>query len=449
VKTGGNTLLFYPVGPADSGLSREVHPITPVISGAYYLAGENGLVKRMIKELTALGAFFLIILAVIVPVAGSTGENPAGAGSDGTVTINNLTQVKYYIGEDTVTFSGTNTASGTTYLFITGPNLKTNGAQIQSIHPGQSPVIDGDASTFQAARVGPDTTWSYTWDTHNVMIDSGTYTVYAASTPQDVSHINSTHFNRVSFIMAPPKGMVRPVTAALSTGSDVSGATDQSERQTISRGDILPMPFVGRKGNTITISGTAKGNPQPGVAIWVIGAPDYSMEKAGYANQVVVRPDSTGFYSLNIDAAAANLREGNYHVIVQHPMQNNVLDIYLTGNTTGDATDGWVWNRMLDQNHDANGTQIFKVRGPGSLQGDDAYEALIQAFKDPGVDDVIAIAPSSVVTTTRPPVVTLTPTGSSDKVPGQQNTPAGGHPGKTTGSGNLLDQIFGFLSGIF
>ena len=36
------------------------------------------------------------------------------------------------------------------------------------------------------------------------MIDSGTYTVYAASTPRDLPHINSTHFDRISFIMARP-----------------------------------------------------------------------------------------------------------------------------------------------------------------------------------------------------------------------------------------------------
>jgi len=173
----------------------------------------------MRKELAVLAALFLIILAVIVPAAGSTGENTAGAGSDATVTITKLAQVKYYIWEDTITFSGTNTASDTTYLFITGPNLKTKGSEIQSTHPGDSPVIDDDSSTFLAARVGPDNTWSYTWDTHNVMIDSGAYTVYAASTPRDLPHINSTHFDRIAFIMAPPRGMVLPADTDISTGS--------------------------------------------------------------------------------------------------------------------------------------------------------------------------------------------------------------------------------------
>ncbi len=178
------------------------------------------------------GSGKLILLLIIVgaaalmisPVSADTGS-PAGTGSDGTVTITRLAQVKYHIWEDSVTFSGTNTGSDTTYLFITGPNLKTNGAQIQSLHPGQSPVIDGNASTFQAARVGPDKTWSYTWDTQNVMIDSGMYTVYAASTPRDLPHINSTHFAGISIIMVPPGGMVQPAGTDPSNGGEASAGT--------------------------------------------------------------------------------------------------------------------------------------------------------------------------------------------------------------------------------
>jgi hypothetical protein len=174
------------------------------------------------------GFWKLILLLIIVGAAAlmispvSADPGPAGTGNDGTVTITKLAQVKYHIWNDTVTFSGTNTGSGTTYLFITGPNLKTNGAQIQSLHPGQSPVVDGDASTFQTARVGPDKTWSYTWDTRNVMIDSGMYTIFAASTPRDLPHINSTHFDEISIIMLPPRGIVQSSDTETSRGGDAS-----------------------------------------------------------------------------------------------------------------------------------------------------------------------------------------------------------------------------------
>jgi len=361
------------------------------------------------KNLVVLLAFCLIILAVIIPVTGATGGSLTGAGNDGTVTITRLAQVKYYIWEDTVTFSGTNTGSGTTYLFITGPNLKTNGSQIQSIYPGQSPVIDEDASTFLAARVGPDNTWSYTWDTHNVMIDSGTYTVYAASTPRDLPHINSTYFDRISFIMARPRGTVPPADTVTSTGAatTASGTTTRPESGTCSSGTTLTQPSVVTHGNTITISGCAGGTPGPGVAIWVIGPKVPGA--ASYADQVIVRPDSTGFYSRDIDSATASRLGGTYHVVVQHPGKNNILDISV--DTAEGATNGWVLNRMLKDHNNAGGTRVFKIHGAGSLQGDDAYEALIQGYKESvitsGVDDIIAVVPSSGVTAVSTQAVTV------------------------------------------
>jgi hypothetical protein len=39
--------LFAPDGP---GLNREVHPVTPGISGAYYPAGEKEPVRSMMKR---------------------------------------------------------------------------------------------------------------------------------------------------------------------------------------------------------------------------------------------------------------------------------------------------------------------------------------------------------------------------------------------------------------
>ena len=165
----------------------------------------------MEKKLFALGVYYLLILIAIVPVAGSAGGSPTEHGGDTSVAITPLVNLKYNIGEAKITFSGTNTVSNTTYLFLSGPNLDPEGSQIQKDWPGKYPVTDGDASTFMAVSVGPDNTWSYTWDTHNVAIDSGEYTVYAASTPRDIPHINSTHFNRISFLMLPPKDRILPM----------------------------------------------------------------------------------------------------------------------------------------------------------------------------------------------------------------------------------------------
>lgn len=289
-----------------------------------------------IKELTALVVFFLFILAVIVPVAGSTGETRAGAGSDATVTITKLAQVKYYIWEDTITFSGTNTASGTTYLFITGPNLKTNGAQIQSIHPGQSPVIDSDASTFLAARVGPDNTWSYTWDTHNVMIDSGSYTVYAASTPRDASHINSTKFDRITFIMAPPRGM-NLANAGAAAGSDISG------NGTIAGKGVVTIVAAGSQayplGEEIQFSGT---------------------NTAGWKTYLFLTgpnlPDN-GAYIASVDPR-------------NNPSKDNDLSTFKSLDVNGDRTWSWKWG-TAGSRLDAGAYTVYAVSQPlakGSLE---------------------------------------------------------------------------------
>jgi hypothetical protein len=329
------------------------------------------------RNLFALPVFCLIILAVLVPVV-SAGDNPSGTGSDGTVSINKLVPIKYYIWEDTVTFSGTNTRSGTTYLFITGPNLKTNGAQIQSIHPFQSPVIDGDASTFLAARVGPDNRWSYTWDTHNVMIDSGSYTVYAASSPRDVPHINSTHFDRVSFIMAPPRGMVRPADADTSAGS----------------------------GNGMTIAG--KGY----VTIVAAGSQAYNL-----GDEIQFSGTNTETYKTYLFMSGPNLPANGAYIAnpdPRHwPSKDQDVTTFKSLDVNGDRTWSWKWGT---QNYalDAGTYTIYAVSQPltkGSLEQAAYGTVSVIIRRPPGSAD--ASPPATPATSaTAAPVANSAPTKS-------------------------------------
>ena len=66
----------------------------------------------------------------------------------GTVTIVAAGDQSYYLGEE-IKFSGTNTDSYKTYLFIMGPNLPVNGANIQTDNPRAIAITDGDASHVQ------------------------------------------------------------------------------------------------------------------------------------------------------------------------------------------------------------------------------------------------------------------------------------------------------------
>jgi type 1 fimbria pilin len=321
--------------------------------------------------------------------AGSPGKNPADAGmsrGDAAVTITRPAGgLHLHAIGDTLTFSGTNTASGTTYLFITGPD-PAKGLQIQSTHPLNSPVIDGDASTFLATGVGTDNRWSYTWSTRDVTLETGTYVVYAAGTPRDVPSISSTQYAKLAVIMMRPENM-NSSDSNLSVPSVVmqrAGTTDSG---------------TGKGSPPITIAGIAKGTAYSPVAIWILCAPGSGGE--GHVEQHSISPDpATGYYSMSYGSDCID--EGNYHVVVQHPGQNNIPDIYLSGNSTGGADNGdlWVWKRTIQQYGEGKGTKIFKVSGPGSLQGDDAFEALVQAFNDSGVDDRIAIAPLPAVTST-------------------------------------------------
>ncbi|MFA5267671.1 MAG: hypothetical protein WC379_06835 [Methanoregula sp.] len=233
----------------------------------------------------------------------------------------------YYLG-DTITYSGINTESDTTYLFIRGPNLPLNGGQIQVLDPRHFPVREDNESTFLAVDVGPDNQWSWAWDTHYYSLDPGTYTVYAASAPRDLTHINDTVYNKTTFDLRKP----------------VPTVTIQ--------------PTYPVQGDTITISGIAKGSPGPGIAIWIIG-PEYS-------DRFVINPDPDGFYSLDINSAEKGMAEGSYHVVVHHPGHwNDLFDIYLDGD--------WVYDNNTKSNK-------FRFLGPGRLQGVDAYEALTDAI---------------------------------------------------------------------
>ena len=125
----------------------------------------------------------------------------------GAVTVVAAGDQSYYLGEE-IKFSGTNTESYTTYLFITGPDLNANGAQLVNPQVG---VVNQDPSTFAQADVAGDNTWSYYWGTTAVPLNSGTYTIYAVSQPVDraADHIASAAYGTVSIIIN-ANGTVHP-----------------------------------------------------------------------------------------------------------------------------------------------------------------------------------------------------------------------------------------------
>jgi hypothetical protein len=273
----------------------------------------------------------------------------------GSVTVVAGGTTSYYLGQQVV-LSGVNTATDTTYLFMTGPNLPSSGGSLTDPH---TPVITGQPGTFTQVPVNADNTWEYKWQTGNLGIDAGVYTVYAVATPNSRNDLGNAQFTTQSVSFTSPA---------------VSGTTT--------------VPVVAQ-GDPITISGVATGNPSVGVAIWIFGTNKFLYETAS------VNSDGTFSYELN-GAETENLAPGQYYVVVQSPGYNNVFDVYPDPS-----------QQLVLSTYPTPGSVLFRVAGPGALVSSQAADALINALNSPAIDDTYTSLQILVVS----PQVTLDPLG--------------------------------------
>ncbi|OPX61567.1 MULTISPECIES: serine/threonine-protein kinase [unclassified Methanoregula] len=321
-------------------------------------------VSFLTSVLSCLLAFSLAVLPVLALPDGNTTRVTISASAPEGDT--------YRFG-DRIVLSGTNTASGTTYLFLTGPDCYPRGSQIADADPRTTPVRESNISTFRAVSTGTDNRWSWSWDTrHLISMKDGTYTVYAVNSPRDADNLATAVYDSV----------------ALNFSSHFLTATVR--------------PADAAQGDIIRISGIATGNPNPGIAVWIIG-PEYS-------DRAVVSPDEKNAYSLELDSATTHLLNGTYHVFVEHPSQNDLFDFDLNGD--------YVFNNKIRSN-------IFTFRGNGRLYGEAAYTAFFAALKGPRTDDIIV--PLSFTLGTRP-VTSIAASGTSP--PAESTIPAGNVTGE-------------------
>jgi trimeric autotransporter adhesin len=298
-----------------------------------------------------------IILLLIVAGAAAILISPVSA--DTGVTLAAGGDRSYYQGEEVI-LSGTNYDSDSTYLSLVGPNLPADGGKLTS--PFQN-SISGDPGSFTVVRTTPDKKWVYTWYTGNPYVDAGSYTVYAASQPKTKDQLNGISSANVSIILK------KPFIMAGISSSSIS------------------------KGQPLTINGTAEGDPES-VQIWILGNNYYSLAREP------VNPD-VSFRHEVFREVTSQFPAGQYFVIVQHSMQNNRFDIDVSGD----------YVRSVQMN---NGTNLFRIAGPGSLQGRDAAGALAAALSDPltgddtyieipfQVTDAASSAPQATAVTTAP-----------------------------------------------
>ncbi|WP_292382936.1 PKD domain-containing protein [Methanoculleus sp. UBA430] len=130
----------------------------------------------------------------------------------GAVTITSAGTGIHYTGDEVV-FSGTNTDSATTYLFITGPELAANGTRLDDT---AIPCITGDAGTFTRVDVNQDDTWEYRWNTSSCGLapESGTHascTVYAASVPNAKNDLANAAYGTTSLMLRGPPDTINQI----------------------------------------------------------------------------------------------------------------------------------------------------------------------------------------------------------------------------------------------
>jgi hypothetical protein len=197
----------------------------------------------MTKQLTiALVAVALVVLTVIIPV--SAEQNLSGnktIAEKGYVTIVAAGSQAYYLGDE-IAFFGTNTDTNQTYLFVTGPNLKENGSQIQTLNPSQLAVENNNTATFTQIAVNSNTTWSWKWETANHLLDAGTYTIYAVSHPNDKTHLAQTAYGTVSIIIRRP---IETATATASPSAAASAVPVATTKKSPGYGSLIALTGLG------------------------------------------------------------------------------------------------------------------------------------------------------------------------------------------------------------
>jgi len=104
-------------------------------------------------------------------------------------------------------------------------------------------------------------------------------------------------------------------------------------------------------------------------------------------------------FSYEVDGAVTeDLYSGQYFVVAQHPMYNDKFDVYPDDSSSPQYVLG---------EYPTRGSEIFKIQGPGSLQGSDAAEALVTAINQPTIDDTYTKLQFLV----EEPKVTISPIG--------------------------------------
>lgn len=122
---------------------------------------------------------------------------------------------------DDVALGGNAPGADSVFLFLTGPNLPSNGVRLDD---PSSPVVTGNPSSFTQAAVSEDR-WFYSWNTRTggQLPDTGVYTVFAVTTPRGRNDLQGGTYATITITLTAPSVAVPPA-GLLSVRSVPSGA---------------------------------------------------------------------------------------------------------------------------------------------------------------------------------------------------------------------------------
>lgn len=105
------------------------------------------------------------------------------------------------------------------------------------------------------------------------------------------------------------------------------------------------------------------------VAVWAFKVDDNGVKH--FTGRLPATEDANGRLAFPAAGAATlALSPGKYSLIIEHPLNDGSFRLALDGANVKLRSPGSAGNAMM----------LFKIGGPGSLQQEDAYQALIAAF---------------------------------------------------------------------
>ncbi|MBP1929515.1 hypothetical protein J2741_002062 [Methanolinea mesophila] len=176
---------------------------------------------------------------------------------------------------DPVPLSGAAPVADTVYLFLTGPNLPSNGVRLDDI---TAEVVTGVPSTFTQAPVS-NGQWQYTWYTGSTggTLDAGSYTVYVSTTPVGRNDLSRAVYSSISItltlptIEVPPTGTLVVESVPAGAGVVVDGVlqgTSPVELTGVPEGQhLVVLSFTGYANSTSTVTVVAGETTSVNVAL--------------------------------------------------------------------------------------------------------------------------------------------------------------------------------------